>query len=157
MGKEEDETPVRRAIREGVGLPQEKVTLLVNRFEAKVLKQQADLIAQTEMLAAMNRSEWLSIKSAFETGDTPAEAVSRIWDSCGDAKVRPSHKALAGQSVGLNECFVSPITGAKMMYPGDTSLGASDDEVEGCRCRVRHEVDWCYQLRKEEAERKTTL
>jgi hypothetical protein len=52
---------------------------------------------------------------------------------------------MEGQAVGLDEPFISP-TGAKMMHPGDTSLGAGGDEVIMCRCRARLKVDWLTDL-----------
>lgn len=139
---------MRPAIRDRRPLADEKRSLLVNRFEAKLLKAKADLIAQTEMLMAMNRSEWLSTKAAMERNGKPEAAMARIWDSCGDDKVRLSHKALDGQRVvGFQQPFVSPLTGAKMMYPGDRALGAPEDEVSGCRCRVRYDIDFTYGVR----------
>lgn len=136
---------MRPAIRDQRPLADDKRSLAVNRFEARLLKAKADLIAQTEMVAAMNRSEWLSTKAASERNGKPEAATARIWDSCGDDRVRPSHKALDGQRVvGFQQPFVSPLTGAKMMYPGDRSLGAPEDEVSGCRCRIRYDIDFTY-------------
>lgn len=134
---------MRRALKEQVPFPSEKISLLVNRFESKLIKQKADLIAQTEMLATLNRSEWISIKAAVEKSNRPQTLLTRIWESCGDEKVRPSHKALDGQQVvGLDGFFVSPVTGAKMMHPGDETLGAPETELKGCRCRIRYEFDF---------------
>ena len=139
---------VQRAIKKNEGLTGDKITLLVNRFEAKLSKHHADMLARTEMLAALNRSEWLSINEAIETGALQECALTRIWDSAGNDHVRPCHRALNGQSlVGLSDCFVSPLTGAKMMHPGDTTLGATEDEVYGCRCGVRYVVDWLYGVK----------
>ncbi len=139
---------VRRSISEQAPIESEKIDLLVNRFEAKLLKHKADLIAQTEMLATMNRSAWIQFKEAMIRSERPAAAVARVWDSCGDDKVRPSHKALEGQRVvGFDESFVSPLTGAKMMYPGDRSLGAPEEEVLGCRCRVRYDVNFFRRVK----------
>ncbi|WP_151971905.1 phage minor head protein [Erythrobacter sp. EC-HK427] len=138
---------MRRALREGAKFPDEKIVLLVNRFESKLIKQKADLIAQTEMLAALNRSGWCAIRAAIERSGLPEQAVTRIWDTCGDERVRPSHKALDGQRVvGFDQHFVSPVTGARMMYPGDQSLGAPEIELVGCRCRVRYDINWAFLL-----------
>lgn len=136
---------VHRAICEKKPLVLEQVTMLVNQFEAKLLKYQCDMLARTEMISAMNRSEYLSVKKSIDDSGMSELASTRIWDSCGDDKVRPSHKALEGQClIGLSECFVSPITGAKMMYPGDISLGAPDEEIRGCRCRVIYRTDYAF-------------
>jgi hypothetical protein len=136
---------VRRAIKENEDLAGEKITLLVNRFEAKLSKHHADMLARTEMLAALNRSEWLAAKEVIETGAVQECALTRVWDSAGDDHVRPCHRALNGQSlIGLSDCFISPFTGVRMMHPGDTTMGATEVEVYGCRCRVRYVVDWLY-------------
>jgi hypothetical protein len=36
---------------------------------------------------------------------------------------------------------VSP-SGARMMFPGDFSLGAPPEEIINCRCVVKHRVDF---------------
>ena len=137
-----------RAVREQINFEDKKVSHLTMRFHDKLLKHSADVIAQTEMLAALNRSEYVSTKSALEDSPLPDLALKRFWDSCGDDKVRPSHRALDGQCViGLSKSFVSPLNGSKMMYPGDTSLGASENEVRGCRCRVRYDIDFAYGVK----------
>lgn len=136
---------VQRAILNREPITEQKIVLLVYRFEAKLLKRKADLIARTEMLASMHRSEWLSIKSSMERNNLPEESLTRIWKTCCKDDVRPSHKALHGtRIIGLERCFISPVTGARMMYPGDRSLGASEGEVEGCRCRIQYETDFLY-------------
>lgn len=137
---------VQRAIDEGRPLPPDVVDKLVDRYRARALQHRGETVGRTEALAALNKSEWLATKQAFETGDVPASAVKRIWDDAGDRRVRPEHHAMHGQTVGLDEAFVSP-TGARMMHPGDTSLGARGKDVIGCRCRVRTEVDWTAGLK----------
>lgn len=133
---------VRAAIAAGKPLPVETVDKLVDRYRMNALQHRGETIGRTEALAALNRSEWLATKQAVEQGNLRADAVKRVWDSAGDRRVRPAHKALDGQSVGLDEPFVSPLTGARMMHPGDTSLNAPGKEVIDCRCRVRTVVDW---------------
>lgn len=136
---------IRRAMSNNSPVSTEKTTVLVNQFEARMLKAQCDMLARTEMLSALNRSEFLSIKEAIGKSDLPEIATTRIWDSCGDESVRPSHAALNGQViVGFEDYFISPISGAKMMYPGDTSLGAPIEEIRGCRCSVKYHTDFCF-------------
>lgn len=137
---------VQRAIDEGKLLPLDVVDKLVDRYRANALKHRGETVGRTETLGALNKSEWLATKQAFETGSIPQSAVRRFWDSAGDSRVRPQHKVLDGQSVGLDEPFVSP-DGSRMMHPGDTSLGAKARDVVGCRCKVRTEVDWTAGLK----------
>lgn len=136
------DSTVRAAIDAGKPLPVDTVDKLVDRYRVNALRHRGETIGRTEALAALNRSEWLATKQAVEQGHLRADAVTRVWDSAADRRVRPTHKALDGQSVGIDEPFVSPLTGARMMHPGDTSLNAPGREVIGCRCRVRTVVDW---------------
>lgn len=133
---------VKAAIDGGRALPAEAVDKLVDRYRVNALRHRGETIARTETLAALNKSEWLSIKQVIEQGNLTSEAVTKIWDDAGDNRVRHSHEQMDGQRRALDEPFVSPLSGARLMHPGDTSLGASGKEVIGCRCRVRYEVDW---------------
>jgi len=56
----------------------------------------------------------------------------KTWDSVGDSHVRDDHLAADGQTVPVNEPFV--VGGEQLMFPGDTSLGASAGNVINCRC-----------------------
>jgi len=47
-----------------------------------------------------------------------------------------------GQRVGIEEAFVSPVTGARLLHPGDTTLGATGKDVIACRCRIRYDIRW---------------
>lgn len=132
---------VRAAIKSGNPLNQETINKLLGRYKDNLLQIRGESIARTESINSLNRSEQEAIKQAVEQGAAKASQVQRIWDSAGDKRVRDSHVAMDGQSVGLDEPFVTP-SGEKLMYPGDSSLGASGEETIQCRCRVRLSVDW---------------
>lgn len=134
---------VERAIREGKKLPAETIDRLVTRYKSNALRSRGEMIGRTEAMQALNRSEWEASKQAVDMGAVVKDAVQREWDSAGDKRVRWSHARLNGQRVGLDEPFVSP-SGARMLHPGDTSLGAGGDEVIMCRCRVRSVIDWLH-------------
>lgn len=133
---------VRRAIREGKPLPVETVERLVTRYKDSALRYRGEMIGRTEALQSLNAAEYEATKQAVEMGAASERAVQREWDSAGDSRVRYSHKRMDGQRVGLDEPFVSPVTKARMMFPGDSSLGAPAREVIACRCRVRSVIDW---------------
>lgn len=138
---------VRDAIAGGKPLPIETVDRLIDRYRANALQHRGEVIGRTEAIHALNRAEWLATVQAVEQGNLSANAVTRVWDSAGDNRVRPSHRALDGQKVvGIQEPFVSPVTGARMMHPGDTTMGAGGPDVIACRCHVRTEVDWLYGI-----------
>lgn len=136
---------MRRYIRENIRPDSENIKKLVNQFESNLLKQKADNFAQSLMLAALNRSNFEAIKEATFRNNRSPLAIIRVWESVGDERVREAHRALDGQKVaGFEDCFISPITGAKMLYPGDQSHGAPDAEIRGCRCSVRYEIKFGY-------------
>lgn len=56
----------------------------------------------------------------------------KTWVTMRDERVRFSHQAVDGQSVLLHEAFV--VNRESLLFPGDTSLGASENNVVGCRC-----------------------
>lgn len=135
-----DET-VRKAIASGKQLPVETVDKLITRYKDNALKARAENIARTEMAQSLNQSEYEATKQAVDSGAIRAQAVTREWDSAGDSRVRPAHKIMDGQRVGLDEPFIAP-DGQRLMFPGDVSLGASADLTAGCRCRVKTVIDW---------------
>lgn len=132
---------VRKAIESGTPLSPETVDKLVGRYRDKALKYRGDMIARTEALQSLNASEYEAIKQAVAAGITREQDVVREWDSAGDDRVRWSHRKMDGQRVGLDEPFTTP-SGAKMRFPGDTSLGAPGKEIIMCRCRAKTVVDW---------------
>lgn len=136
---------VLKAMRDGTPLPAEVVDRLMLRYKDSALQYRAETIARTEALQSLNAAEYEATKQAIDLGATRTSAVQREWDDVGDRRTRPTHRALNGQRVGIDEAFVSP-SGARMMYPGDTSLGAPGDEVIMCRCRVRNVIDWAADI-----------
>lgn len=137
---------VRKAIADGKPLTAEQVTKLVDRYRERALKHRGDTIGRTEALAALNRSNWEATRQALEQSGLPLAAAHKIWDSAGDARVRNSHREMDGQRVGIDEPFVTP-SGARLMHPHDTSLGAPGRETIACRCRVNYDVQWGYGLK----------
>jgi hypothetical protein len=140
---------VTRAIRDGKPLDAETIDRLVTRYKDNALRHRGEMIARTEAIQSLNRSEWEATKQAVDLGAVGDDAVTRHWDSAGDKRVRFSHSAMDHKydknGVGLDEPFISP-SGARMMFPGDVSLGAPADEVVACRCRVRTRIDWLANL-----------
>ena len=66
----------------------------------------------------------------FNAGD-----VHKRWDSVGDSKVRTgdfNHLIADGQLVLVVDAFL--VSGQFLMFPGDTSLGASKGNIINCRC-----------------------
>lgn len=137
---------VAEAIRIGKPLPQATVDKLIMRYRDNALRHRGEMIGRTEAVQSLNRAEWEATMQAVDLGATKNSNVKRFWDSAGDSRVRFSHDRMDGQKRGLDEPFVSPVSGARMMHPGDITLGAGAAEVVACRCRVRTKVDWLADL-----------
>lgn len=137
---------VRAAIASGKPLPDGTVDKLIGLYKDNALRHRGEQIGRTEALSALNRGEYEAIKQAALRNGRPLSAIRKVWDSAGDGRVRDSHRALDGVSVGMDEPFVSPVTGARMMHPHDGSLDAPARELIGCRCRIRYEIDFSVGL-----------
>jgi ADP-heptose:LPS heptosyltransferase len=80
------------------------------------------------------------VKEKIDTADTAVLITILLlarkeWETMGDNLVRTSpfnHVAANGQRVMINEPFV--VSGELLMYPGDSSIGASAGNVVNCRC-----------------------
>lgn len=136
---------VAKAIAEERALPMDVIEKLTNAYKNKALKYRGDMIGRTEAIQALNQSEWEAVMQAVDMGALRRQDVSRHWDAAGDTRTRWSHMRMDRKynkaGVEIDEPFVSP-SGARMMFPGDTSLGAPGEEVINCRCRVRLKVDF---------------
>lgn len=132
---------VKAAIRTGKPVNQKQIDRIATAYSQRLLRFRGETIARTESLQAFNAGNDESVMQAIESGNLQADQVTGEWDSAGDGRVRDTHTAMNGQRRAMGEPFVSP-SGARMMHPGDTSLGASASEIVQCRCIKRHRVDF---------------
>ena len=137
---------VKKAIAEGKKLTKEKVSQLITAYESKALKYRADAIARTETIQAINRAERAAIAQNIQEGLISADLVTKWWSNSADERVRLSHVELGRRynkenQIGFDEPFET-MTGSKLLYPGDTSLGADASEIIHCRCKCMYRVDF---------------
>jgi hypothetical protein len=133
---------VRKAIAEGKPLAKADIDRITQRYSAKLLKYRAEVIARTESITALRAGRQEGIEQAIEQGAIRADSVKKRWDATGDSRTRPDHVAMDGKEVdGADGVFTLP-DGSRMLYPGDTSLGASAKQTIQCRCFSDHVVDW---------------
>lgn len=133
---------VRRAMREGRPVAPADVERIAGRYADRLLNLRGETVARTEALAALNAGRHEAARQMVESGKVPAEAVRMVWDATPSRRTRDSHIAMSGQSVPFGQPFISPLSGARMMFPGDVSLGAPPGETINCRCGARTVVDW---------------
>lgn len=133
---------VRAAIEAGKPLSQSDIDRIAARYSDRMLKHRADTIARTESITALRAGRREGMEQAIEAGAVRTESVKRVWDATMDARTRPDHAAMHRVEVdGMDTPYSLP-DGSQMMYPGDTSLGASADQTISCRCYEELIVDW---------------
>lgn len=133
---------VRKAIAAGKALSAADVDRITGRYSDRLLKQRADTIARTESITALRAGRREGMQQAIEAGAVRDDRVKRTWDSTGDKRVRPDHRAMDGREVeGMDTPYTLP-DGSRMLFPGDTSLGAPASQTVLCRCYEALEIDW---------------
>lgn len=124
---------------------------------SRTLRNRVELIAVTETQAAAETAKAIeasattrisipgitvpaSIVQVLEPAVTPVveRTLRKTWLTLQDDRVRDTHRAVQGRTVELNEPFI--VGGARMMYPGDASLGAPIRELANCRCSAQYTV-----------------
>lgn len=134
---------VRKAIAEKRPLTKETIDKLISRYKDSLLQLRGETIGRTETIQSLNRANFEAIRQAKDIG--ALRGATKEWDSSGDSRVRDSHRHMDGQSVEIEEPFVTP-DGDKLMFPGDTSLGAPAKEIINCRCRFKLKMDWLQDI-----------
>lgn len=133
---------VEAALKDGDPIPDDIIERMTNRYQDRLLELRAETISRTETMSAVNASRDEAFRQGLAATGYSAQSVTRTWRSAGDGRVRHTHEAMNGQTVqGLDQPFVSP-SGAQLMRPGDTSLGAGAAEIIGCRCDVDTDIDF---------------
>ena len=135
-----------RAISEGRAIKPTDASNMVARYRDRLLNDRGNTIARTELLGSLHHAQNEGLQQLVDSGAVRADQVTRRWDSAEDSATRESHRAMDDQRVGINEPFVSPVTGARLMFPGDTSLGAPGSEIINCRCVSRPSIDFIAGL-----------
>ena len=95
-------------------------------------RESAVRAARTGVTAAENAGRLDSWRAAENMGIT----IRRRWVCTKDARTRFGHAMADGQTVeGTKTPFI--VSGEKMMFPGDKSLGAHGWNIYNCRCTTR--------------------
>lgn len=134
---------IRRALADGEPVPRDIVGKAVNRYSDRLLQTRGNAVGRTESMAAIHAGSNEAYRQAVATGALRRQDVRRTWRSSKDSQVRDTHADMDGQTVGLDEPYVSP-SGARLMYPGDPSAPAA--EVINCRCDEDVRIDFLANL-----------
>lgn len=88
----------------------------------------ATLISESESQTDWNYEEF---QSAIESGKT-----MKKWVDVRDKRERESHRTVGGTVKPINDVF--HVGNSFMMYPKDSSMGASMEQIAGCRCTIKY-------------------
>lgn len=131
---------VRKAMKAGQPLTAEQIDKITGRYADRLLALRGEMIARTESLTAMNAAREEGYRQAIAAGDLLSENVVGTWGATGDSRTRHTHAAMSGQEKPFGQPFQSP-SGALMLFPGDTSLGAGPEEIIACRCSKQYRIN----------------
>lgn len=131
-----------RAYNQGRAVSEADRVLSLRQYGNQLLRERGETIARTESITALRAGRREGFEQAIESGSIARDAVTREWDATLDSRTRPDHQAMDGKTIqGMQEAWVLP-DGSRMMYPGDTSLGAPGEQTIQCRCYEAFRVDW---------------
>lgn len=136
---------VLRAINDGDIIPVETIQKASGNYASRMLKLRGDTVARTESLTSLHAAQEEAFSQAIDSGAVTASQVRNTWRSASDDRVRHTHAVLNGETVGQGQAFTSP-SGARMKFPGDTSLGAGPAEIINCRCTLQKRIDFLANL-----------
>ncbi|MGM9924742.1 MAG: phage minor head protein [Bacillus sp. (in: firmicutes)] len=100
------------------------------RSEFGFSEQRARVIARTEIISAGRSGQYFADNQS-------GMVIGKQWKSAKQERTRPGHRGADGQIVAFDEPFqVRNSKGEveELLFPGDTSLGASAGNVIQCRC-----------------------
>lgn len=124
------------AIQKGEQLSLNIIKKLTTAYALNMINYRAKSIAAHEALKAVNAGENEGWRQVIAKSNYSPSMVTKTWLSMGDSRVRHTHQLLHSERVqGLDTPFQTA-SGARMLYPADTSLGAPLAETQGCRCRL---------------------
>lgn len=84
-------------------------------------------IARTEVISASNAATHFGVARNVDT-----EGMTKTWLSTGDHRTRETHRRANNQEQSYNDPF--QVGSSELLFPGDSSLGASAKELVQCRC-----------------------
>lgn len=138
---------VRRAMEAGKPVAAADIEKIAGRYADSLLRLRGENIARTETIAAFGAAREEAFRQAIASGQLLPENVTGTWGATGDGRTRHTHMAMNGQDRKFGQPFVSP-SGAQMMFPGDTSLGAGPEETINCRCTKLYRVDYVAEANR---------
>jgi hypothetical protein len=138
------------AMNSGRPLTDEQITRISSALRARTLRYRAEVIARTESINALRSGQHQAIEQAIQKGNLDRRDFTKFWDATGDSRTRPDHLQMEDDykdGIQFDQAFIAP-DGSRLMYPGDTSMGASAKQTIKCRCREKIQYNAAGKLRR---------
>lgn len=135
---------VRRAIEDDKPLSARQIDAAISRMQARTLRYRGQVIARTESINSLRAGQFEAVKQAIEKGEVESQDIKKTWDATGDARTRIDHLQMEqaySEGIPVDQAFVAPDL-SRLMFPGDSSLGATGKQTIQCRCRAVYEIDF---------------
>lgn len=133
------DTAYDRFVVPGAKLTIEQANTISRAYSSRLLQSYAKQLAQTYAQQAYNAGRNHSIQQLLDNGTINPDQVQKKWRTMRDERVRHSHALLNNVKILFNQPFVAD-DGSMLMFPGDTSMGASDAQIYNCRCSLEHSI-----------------
>jgi len=128
------------------------IPLVATGLFARSLLSRTKAIAVFETQAAAEASKMTEAEvllglspSVRERSPAISSPIMRTWLHMGDAHVRSAHLSAGGQKAPMGSPFT--VMGQELMFPGDTSLGATIDNTINCRCSIIYDTQGIGEAR----------
>jgi len=120
-----------------------KINEEFNKGLNRTFKGRQPMIALTETQFMAERAKNIEAAVISRGGDVDPDSINdgvvvgkpdvkKEWATILDEKTRWAHAMADGQVQNMNDPYV--VNGENLMYPGDTSMGASIENIVNCRC-----------------------
>jgi len=110
------------------GLPVNQAAVNISQRASAINFRRAIVISRTEVIAASNFGQFAAAQASELT-------LNKVWLSALDDRTRDGefdHVEADGQEVSQEQAF--EVSREELMFPGDSSLGASAGNLINCRC-----------------------
>lgn len=128
-----------RAAESGAPIKADLIDSMVEAYRNRALRYRAEAVARTEAMASLHEAQQQSMEQAVQSGLVDQSAVSFVWRTARDDRVREAHLVMNGQRVAMGEKFVDG-DGNELEFPGDPL--APPETTINCRCWREPDVNF---------------
>lgn len=116
---------------------------VARRFRVQI-PGRANTVALSETQLAAEAAKNIEVQTMADNDITVNDtevtrATVKEWNAVLDSKTRDAHVTADGQRRPIDDPYI--VSGQRLMYPGDRSLGASASNVINCRCGSQFLID----------------